>query len=185
MNTNVKIAIKLVNQHHQNVTQDINQWLNNELFTWNWWVLLAFALLPWMVWFKFKERKILIESILVGTIAIIPTTYLDAIGLDLKFWTYPVQFIPLGARALPFDMSMVPVAYMLLYQFFKTWRAFIIGLLIMATLFAFIGEPVSKAMNLIYYLKWKYYYSFFYYIILGLFIKWFVNKCRDINKNNI
>jgi hypothetical protein len=179
MNENLKTAIEAVNQHHANVRQDINHWINHEIFTWNWWILIAFIVIPLILWIKFVDRKRLLEILLFGTLIIIPTSYLDAIGIDLKFWVYPVQFIPITPRALPFDIFMVGGTFMLLYQYFSSWRSYLIALLIMALCFAFIGEPVSKALNLVYYLKWKYYYSFIYYIVIGITVKIIVNKCRN------
>jgi hypothetical protein len=180
MNENLKAALKTINSHHEIVKQDINNWLNNELFTWNWWVLVAFIVIPSIIWIRVVDRKRILEILLFGTLVIILTSFLDAIGVDLMFWVYPVQFIPLTPRSLPFDVFMVAITYMLLYQFFIKWKSYINALVIMAFTFAFIGEPISKYLNLVYYIKWKYHYSFLYYIVLGISIKALVNKCKDL-----
>ncbi|MFD2445507.1 CBO0543 family protein [Bacillus sp. CGMCC 1.16607] len=174
MNEKLKTAMKTIENHHEIVKQDINQWLNNELFTWNWWILAAFIVIPFTIWLLVVDRKRMLEFLLVWCLVIIPTSTLDSIGIDLKFWVYPVQFIPLTPRSLPFDI------FMLLYQFFWKWRPYIIALMIMALAFAFIGEPISHLLNLVYYIKWKYYYSFFYYIVLGITVKGILNKCKNI-----
>lgn len=180
MNENLKAALKNLNLHHENVRQDINQWVNNELFTWNWWVLVVLILLPLIIWIKVVDRKRLLEFLLVWTLVIISTSYLDAIGVDLKFWVYPNQFLPITPRAIPFDIFMVGITYMLLYQFFSTWKTYFIALLIMAFTFAFIGEPMSHLLNLVYYIKWQYYYSFLYYIVIGITVKAIVGKCKEL-----
>lgn len=179
MNENLKSALKLIDKHHDNVKQDIHNWLNNELFTWNWWILVGFTLIPLIIWIKVVDRKRILEFLLVWSLVIIPTSYLDAIGIDLKYWVYPVQFLPITPRAIPFDIFMVGITYMLLYQFFSKWRTYLIALLIMALTFAFIGEPISHLLNLVYYIKWKYYYSFLYYLVLGITVKAIVSKCRE------
>jgi hypothetical protein len=180
MNENLKAALKTLGAHHENVKQDIDQWLNNELFTWNWWILVTFIILPLLLWIKVFDRKRILELLLVWTLVIIPTSYLDSIGVDLEFWVYPVQFIPLTPRAIPFDFFMVGIVYMILYQYFSSWSRYLTALVIMASTYAFIGEPVSHALNLVYYLKWNYFYSFVYYIILGVSVKAIVNKSRDM-----
>jgi hypothetical protein len=179
MNVNLKAALRTVGIHHENVQQDINHWLNHALFTWNWWILVTFIVLPLLLWIKVFDRKRVLELLLVWTLVIIPTSYLDAIGIDLKFWVYPVQFVPITPRALPFDFFVVGIAYMLLYQYFNSWKKYLIALLLMSFTYAFIGEPLSHALNLVYYIKWKYFYSFLYYIILGLTVKVIVNKCKN------
>lgn len=180
MNENLKAALKTVQTHHENVKQDIEHWINYELYTWNWWILVAFIVIPLWIWIKLVDRNRLLEILLFGTSAIILTSTLDAVGVDLKFWVYPVQFTPLTPRALPFDIFMVGITFMLLYQYFQKWRSFLIALFIMAFSFAFIGEPISKKLNLVYYIKWKYYYSFFFYMIVGICLKAFVDKCKNL-----
>lgn len=180
MNENLQAAIKTSNLHHENVKQDINHWLNYEVLTWNWWILVAFIIIPLIMFIKFIDRNRLLEILLFGTLVIIPTSMLDAIGNDLKFWVYPVQFLPITPRALAFDIFMVGVTFMLLYQYFIKWHSYLIALLLTALCFAFVGEPVSKALNLVYYIKWKYYYSFFYYIVLGIVVRAIVNKCKHV-----
>jgi hypothetical protein len=179
VNENLKAALKTLSIHHDNVKQDVHNWLNNELFSWNWWVLVGFILIPLIIWIKVVDRKRMLEYLLVWTLVIISTSYLDAVGADLKFWTYPVQFLPITPRAIPFDIFMVGITYMLLYQYFSSWKTYIIALVIMASTFAFIGEPFSHLLNLVYYIKWKYYYSFIFYIVLGITVRVIVINCKN------
>ncbi|WP_223701091.1 CBO0543 family protein [Sutcliffiella deserti] len=158
---------------------DVEGWLQYELFTFPWWILLAFFICPWLLWFALAKSSMLMESLLFGALIIIPTTYLDAFGLELEFWIYPIQFLPLAPRAIPFDMSMVPVAFMLIHQYFSTWKTFSMALLVMSTLFAFVGEPFSVWLELVQYHKWNYVYSFLYYIGIGLTVRWIIVKIKS------
>lgn len=180
MNENLKAALKLSEQHNNNVKQNMNHWLNHELFSWNWWLLVALTVIPLIIWIMVVDRKRLLEILLFGTLIIILTSYLDAAGFDLMFWVYPVEFMPLTTIAIPFNVSMVSVTYMMMYQFFNSWKSYSIALISMAIIFAFIGEPVSKLLNWIHYIHWNYYYSFLYYIVIGILVKVIVNKCKDI-----
>jgi hypothetical protein len=169
--------LEKVNQLEQEAFRlDKEGWFNNELFTWEWWILVVLFILPWILWYKFKDRNKFFESLLFGTLIIIPTTMLDAIGMQFDFWRYPTQLIPMLPRALPFDMSMVPVAYMFLYQYFKNWRSFIIALTAMSILYAFVGEPFAVWAELVLYIKWHYINSFFYYMLIGLTVRWIIIK---------
>ncbi|WP_305777687.1 CBO0543 family protein [Priestia flexa] len=104
-----------------------------------------FLVVPWIIiWSKLVKRDIILEILLFGTIIIITTTLLDVVGLQYRFWDYPIAFLPIIPRAFPFDFSMVPVAYMLLYQYFRTWKFFIIAQITMALTYAFIGEPDAR-----------------------------------------
>lgn len=153
---------------------DVKGWLENEFLTWEWWILFGFLSIPWLIWWKLVKRERFISSLLFGAMVIIITTILDIFGLQYSFWDYPIEFLPVIPRAFPFDFSMVPVPYMLMYQYFRTWKSFFIAQIIMAFSYAFIGEPFSEWIDLVYYIKWKYIYSFFYYIIIGVSIRFLV-----------
>ncbi|MBB6452617.1 hypothetical protein HNQ94_001063 [Salirhabdus euzebyi] len=182
--------IKIKNALHSRELQDIlsrtdiQYWLKYELLSWNWWILVLFAILPWVIWIRIFDRKRTMELILFGALVVIPTTYLDAIGNDLRFWMYPTELIPVTPRAIAFDMSLVVVPYMLIYQYFSFWKSFIIALVSMAFIFAFIGEPISHLLHLVYYFKWKYIYSFVYYIVLGLVGKAILEKVKKMYSLN-
>lgn len=162
---------------------DFNGWLENEFFTWEWWVLLIFFIIPWLIWFKLSKRELLVESLLFGAMIIIITITFDTVGLQFSFWDYPVEFLPVIPGAFPFDVSMVPVAFMLLFQYFGKWKSFIIAQVFMALVYAFVGEPFCVWINVVYYMKWKYLYSFFYYIIVGIGIRAILLKIVSFSNN--
>ncbi|XJZ29016.1 CBO0543 family protein [Bacillota bacterium Lsc_1132] len=183
----------IVSTRHENVQNvrlledklfalDAKGWLENEFLTWEWWLLLFFFVVPWIVWIITKKRKWLVESILFGVIAMVITILLDTVGLQFTYWEYPIEFLPVIPRAFPFDVSMVPVAYMLLFQYARTWKSFIIAQIIMAFAYAFIGEPFCEWIDLVRYIKWNYLYSFFYYILLGFGVRALILKCASVSK---
>ncbi|MGM0845711.1 MAG: CBO0543 family protein [Bacillota bacterium] len=157
---------------------EANGWLQYEFLTPKWFLLLTFFIIPWIVWWFFKKRIVFTESILFGVIVILTTLILDTVGLQFRFWEYPIEFIPVIPRAFPFDLSMVPVPYILMYQYFRTWKSFCLSLVVMAASFAFIGEPICVWLNLVNYIHWNYLYSFLYYILLGIGLRLLITRIR-------
>ena len=155
---------------------DREGWLQNEFLTWQWWLLGIFLLIPWLIWIRLVDRKRIIPILLFGMLVLIITSLFDNIGLPFKFWKYQTQFIPIVPRALPFDCSMVPVAFMLIFQYFGNWKSYSLALILMSSLFAFVGEPFSIWAELVVYINWRYLYSFIYYIVLGMLIRFFITK---------
>ncbi|WP_318184054.1 CBO0543 family protein [Metabacillus idriensis] len=109
----------------------------------------------WIIWSKLVKRDIILEILFVWYHNYHTTTLLNVVGLHYRFWDYPIAFLPIIPRAFPFDFSMIPVAYMLLYQYFRTWKFFIIAQITMALTYAFIGEPFSEWVELVYYFEWR------------------------------
>ncbi|WP_407271165.1 CBO0543 family protein [Radiobacillus sp. PE A8.2] len=160
---------------------ELEQWVEYQLFSWNWWVLLAFVITPWIVWIKFFDRKRLIELLLVGCLVAIPIILLDAIGSFYKFWMYPIELVPFTIGSITFDSSIVTVTFMLLYQYFKSWKSYSIVLVTMALVFSFIGEPLAHFFKWVYYINWNYLYSFIIYIVLGMILKFAVDNFKRIS----
>ncbi|MDB5055125.1 MAG: hypothetical protein JWM44_3175 [Bacilli bacterium] len=136
-----------------------------------WWLLLAFIIVPWLILVKVVDKKRKLEIVACGLFVAITTKILDLVGYNLNFWDYPIQIIPLVPEAFAFDLSMIPVAYMLLYQYFKTWKSYCIGLVCMSVVYAFIAEPFCNWIMVVIYIKWRYIYSAVYYIVIGITVR--------------
>ncbi|CAH0308414.1 hypothetical protein [Priestia megaterium] len=64
---------------------DITYWLRDEFLTGNWWLLLVFLIIPWIIWSIFLNRTQILENLLFGTFIIITTFLLDLIGITFRF----------------------------------------------------------------------------------------------------
>lgn len=154
-------------------------WLQNSLFTWQWWLLLALAIIPWFIWWRLVDKRRLFEILTFGLTILFISIILDIIGQSYLLWIYPHRIHWATAPPiLPYDTTVMPVAYMLTYQYATSWKAFIKWMIIVGLVYAFIAEPFLKWINVYKTLNWKYYYSFPIYIGLGLLTKWLVEKMR-------
>lgn len=154
----------------------IENWLSSGVFTWSWWVLLLLTLLPWFIFFKYLDKERALKIWCFGLTVTIITTFIDDLGSDLGLWIYPIKFVPVGLIAYPFDFSVIPVAFMLIFQYCKSWKCYITAIIILSFIFSFIGEPFSEWLGTVKYIKWTYIYSFSFYIITGLLAKFFIMK---------
>lgn len=101
---------------------------------------------------------------------------LDHVGYELGFWFYPTELAPLFPRFEEVNLSALPVIYMLIYQYFPTWKGFTTAITVMAAIFTMAAEPALVALGLYTPLHWKPYYGLPVYIAIGLTLKWLVNK---------
>jgi len=154
---------------------EVERWLSDNVFTWQWWFTFGALVVPWVVLLSVIDRKRAREIWLFGLMVLIMTSFLDDLGAEIGVWVYPVKLIPYSLIAFPFDFSVIPVAQMLIFQYFKTWRTFSVALLFQALLFAFIGEPFTVWAGIVSYFGWTYAYSFLFYIFTGVSTRTFVN----------
>jgi hypothetical protein len=149
----------------------IDHWMDYNLFTWQWWTLVLLSVIPWIIWWHLVDRKRIKEIMIFGLNVLILATILDAFGYELGLWGYPYKLIPLFSRQIPFDFSVIPVAYMLIYQYFLRWKTFFVAIVILSVIFSFIGEPFLIWIGIYQPISWKHIYSFPIYIVMALFLR--------------
>ncbi|WP_134705205.1 CBO0543 family protein [Ammoniphilus sp. YIM 78166] len=161
----------------------IEHWLHTELFQFNWWLNLILALLPLFIWWKIVDKsklfQILTYGLMVGVVAII----LNIVGINLVWWGYPNSLLPMIPPIFPFDISIVAVLNMILFQYFHTWKSFLKAKLVLATTYSFIFEPLLVKLGIYQLHTWKYWYSFPIYLIIAVSLKWLVQKMEQLSVN--
>jgi len=177
-------AIKIAQIQSVFTDMRIQQWLQDVVFTWQWWILIFLMIAPWILWLCLVDKKRLTPICLFGVVVLATVSWIDDLGTDLILWYYPYKLIPLYPQLIPINYTVLPVTFMLIYQFFPTWRSYMKALLIMATVFSFVAEPALSYLGMYRVLRWQYYYSFPLYIIIGISLRWIVEKILTINRKH-
>lgn len=150
----------------------IEHWLKHDLLSLQWWILVATLIIPWLLWWKWVDKKRLAEIALFGALILILASFLDAILSDLRWWEYKYYVIPLWPRLISADFTIIPVTYMFIYQYFQEWKRFLLAMLVVSAVFAFIGEPLLVWSDIYTLYKWKHIYSFPIYFTTGALVKY-------------
>lgn len=137
----------------------INFWLENVLFTWQWWLGVSLTVVPWIVWILFRKKESTYRLLAAGFLAIIISTWLDFVGITLGLWHYNYDVLPLLPSYLPWDFTVFPVLIMFMIQYKPKINPYIKAF-IFAGGSAFIGEPIFKWLHTYDPEHWKYIYSF-------------------------
>lgn len=156
-------------------------WKYSEFLTFQWWLLLIVMVIPWMIWWKFVDKKRIHEILLYGFFVIMLSIILDDIGSHVQLWDYNRNLTPFVHQLSPINLSILPVSFMLIYQYFQTTKSFVIAHIILAAGGSFIVEPLFEKMNIYVQYDWKHIYSFPIYILMALFLNWLINKINNQN----
>jgi hypothetical protein len=156
--------------HHQ-------YWLDNDLFTFKWWLLLFITMVPWIVWWKIADKKEITHILLFGLFVGIESVLIDIFLTNLRVWAYITRILYLlQPILLPYDLTILPIIYMLLYQKFIQWKSFLIAITLMALLLTFVLEPTLEWMKINKEYNFPSIYSLALYILIAIFSKWIVEK---------
>ncbi len=146
-------------------------WLKFEVFTAQFWLLVAMLIVPWFIWWKLADKKRLAEILIYGLLVETVAVLLDEIGCQLNLWEYHYDIEPLFPRLISMNFTMFPVGHMLIYQYFTGWKPFIYASLAAAIFFSFIGEPLFVWLGIYRLVNWSSFFSLPIYFIIAVALK--------------
>lgn len=159
---------------------NLEHWLHHQLFTWQWWLLVVLSVVPWLLWWRVVDKRRILEILALGLFISTIASLQDVYGWNRGMWRYHIQLLPMCVPLLPFDLSVLPAVYMVVYQFFRSWKTFIGFNLVLAFGFAYIAEPLLEWMGIYDPIKWKHIYSVPFYIANAMLGKWGIEKLKKI-----
>ncbi|MBB6678077.1 CBO0543 family protein [Cohnella lubricantis] len=151
-------------------------YLHHDLFSWQWWLLLILLFVSWIVWLRLADRSRMKDILLFGSMITLVIIVLDYTGSELQLWSYAYQLLPFTTHLSSVDFSVLPVCHMLVYQFCRSWKAFLAANTVMALLFAFVAEPLFVYWDIYLMDHWEFVYSFPIYIAKAAFLKWLLER---------
>src|SRR5699024_8776857 len=116
--------------------------LDHVLFSIQWWFLLLVVIFLWTTWAILVDKRNIHAILLVGFMTAMLAMLMDEIGLTLSLWIYPRPLSPFVSRLNPVDLAIIPVIYMLLYQYAKEWKHYVIILILISLFAVLIAEPL-------------------------------------------
>jgi hypothetical protein len=160
-------------------------WISDDLFSFNWWLLVILMIILWLLWWKLVDKIRIVEILLGGSLISIVTLLLDLTGLNLDLWDYTsLLFTGVYPTLAPVDLVVIPVTFMLIYQYQVSWKSFSLTSVIVSGVYSFIAEPIFNWLDIYRLEHWRYIYSFPIYILLFIFIKWIMDLVINISKKH-
>ena len=137
------------------------------------------------MWWKILDKKRFNEIGLAGFITAVLNFALNSIGVEMALWAYPAEIFGLVRTWSLFELSFVTVSFMLLYQYFKEWKKYLIAVTILGACGSFIAQPLLIYFGTYKLVNWRDLYSFPIFILIGVVVKFITSKIMDIQKNSI
>jgi len=164
---------KIVYGRKENIDSLINYWTDySNPSTWQFWVLIAILLVPLVIlYIKIDRSKVFLIGFYGYNVHVF-FTFIDLYGINRGYWHYPYQVIP-ALPSISLDTSMVPVAFMLIYQWtLNNHKNYYLYAIITAAIFAFILKPILVSTGLFrMYGEINYFHLFFGYVFVLLIAK--------------
>ncbi|MFB9759286.1 CBO0543 family protein [Ectobacillus funiculus] len=160
---------KIVERAYKTIAQTSHEyfhyWEKHVFLHWSWWLSLVLTVLPWAIWWKWRDKERTALFMFTAFFIIIACSWLEFIGVSLGLWYYSGKVIPAIPSYLPWDLCLIPVTMTLLMQI-RPYISPFKKAIFYGALTAFIGEPLFTWIGLYIPVHWKHIYSFPIYVLI-------------------
>jgi hypothetical protein len=179
MQTNWQKVVELTNMLKD---VQVKHWLHETLFTFNWWLLLLTPILSLIVWLMIVDKSRIFEIMTYGLFVEVFAITLDDTGTLLELWLYKHSLTPLYT-IVEIHIILLPIIFMVIYQYCRTWRSFLLANTINAFVLAFVLEPLIVWLDIYEMYHWKYMYSVLPYILIAIICKWAIERLKQMKEH--
>lgn len=155
-------------------------WVSYELFTVQWWTMIILMIVSWIIWWKLLDRSRTSNLTLHGLFVFFSCTAMDAFGISHHLWIYPINVTAKIPHLVAVNWSMLPVIYMLIYQYYPRWISFVKASIAMSAVLSFIGEPFTQWFGIYYVFHWEHIWSFPIYVLIAIIGRWLVETLLSL-----
>ena len=163
---------KLIKEQQEGASNWLNYWLEYSAFdTWQFWFHVIMFLAPLIVLYFAMDWKRALQLGFYGFNVHVWFGYIDAFGTSQTFWTYPYKMVPFIPNSVGLDASLVPVLFILVYQWsVKHKKNYYLYTLLLSLFLSFILKPILVMHHLFEFHHGANYFHLFlsYIVILAL-----------------
>jgi hypothetical protein len=164
--------------------QSYKHWIEIELFSFDWFFNIAVLLILYVLWIKLVDKKQITKLLLFGSLVAVCSAFIDIVAVTMGLWEYKVRLFPISPAPFPFDFTVIPILYMLVLQYTKTWRNYLIGSVLASGVFSFVISPIYAILGIKEYHKFNHFYIFILLLVVTTIIKAIYNWILNIEKKN-
>jgi Kef-type K+ transport system membrane component KefB len=175
---------KSVNIQRYLTSIHVEEWLKHDVYHLRWWILLSLIFIALLAWWILVDKSRLPEVCLYIVFSTLIYMGIHEYGEELTLWDYPTDIIPIFPSLSSINLIILPLAYSLVHQYYKTKKSFLRAALIITAVICFIIEPLLALGGLYELLHWKYYYSFFIYVLVSIWSRVIIIKVFKIAENH-
>lgn len=136
-----------------------------------WWFIAIVIAVSYAIWWKFADKRRIIELLLFGSFIAVARVIFDDWGITSGRWTYVIDLVPLGISLFLNDLTIVPLSYMLAYQYSPTWSKFLIRIVILQSAISFAFLPLLSTMGILVIHNWHVGYTFIIMVITATIMR--------------
>ena len=178
------VTIDIISQTNQTLHNlMMTKWLTEELFSFRWWGLVGFLSFSYILCFKLMDKTRLSETILFGSLVSVFCVVLDVIISNFNLFVYRVNLFSMIPSIFIYDITALPMYYMLIYQNTSSWKTYSIWITLASAVMGFIFTPLIIKLGYLQYINWSHFNAFLIIAFVGFLAKAVISLILTLEVN--
>lgn len=119
----------------------LTKWLVEDVFSLRWWSMVSLVALSYLLCFNLFDKRRLSILFLFGSLLTVGASVYETIGVNYLLWVCATPIFPIIPCLFVPYLTILPVYYMLIFQYTTTWRQFSLWNLIAVSIFSLVLIP--------------------------------------------
>lgn len=119
----------------------LTKWLEEDVFSPRWWSMVILVALSYWVCFKLFDKRRMSKLFLFGSLLTVGASVYETVGINFLLWVCATPIFPIIPCLFVPYLTILPVYYMLIFQYTTTWKQFSLWNLIAVSIFSLVLIP--------------------------------------------
>lgn len=132
----------------------LTKWMTEDVFSVKWWGIVAFIVFSYVLVFSLLDKRRLTQILLFGSLMTVAIVTYDLTGANFGLWGYKIRLFPLIPGVFLYDYTLIPLYYMLVYQYSPNWKVFVLWDAVLGGAIGLAFFPALAALDIIRFNNW-------------------------------
>lgn len=133
----------------------LTKWVDEDLLSPRWWCMVALIVLSYLICFNLFDKRRLSALFLFGSLLTVGAVVYETIGVNFVFWVCATPIFPIIPCLFVPYLTILPVYYMLIFQYTANWYQYSLWNLVAASLFSLVLQPIFLHFKIVQMDNWQ------------------------------
>lgn len=124
------------------------------------WGVIAVIVVAYTGWYRLTDKRRLADLLLFGSLLAVMRMITDVAGVSSGFWYYKVRILPMAPSIFLYNLTIIPLTFMLVQQYSSNWKQFFVWTGAACTFVCFGILQTLVRIDLLVLMHWNYVYAF-------------------------
>lgn len=149
----------------------VTKWFTQDLLSIKWWGQIGFVIFSYILCFSLMDKTRLTKTILFGALISVFAVVVDIVGSNFNYWTHTVFILPITPSIFLYDITALPMYYMLIYQHAYSWKSYAVWNIGASAIMGFVFSPLLVILGSIQFSNFSYLDNFLMISFIGFLAK--------------